>query len=232
MEMNITKIQSFSEIKVPTNSLIVLDIDETVVRYDNIDRHWWKHTFDKYYQSCGDYDTADEFCTQAWIAYISNATPKHVDRSGFFDLLYRIQTTVGCNVVMITARDKTLTDLTINHLNQLQISSRCGTVQIGDTENVTIPIYFTGGKNKASYLQRIIDSRWTQSVGQSPTVPSIRVGSIAEHDQRRFTVGRFEQTSYAQILFVDDLEQNLADVYYQNLGSLQLYQMDMLAGTE
>lgn len=87
---------------------------------------------------------------------------------------------------MITARDKSLSSLTLNHLTQLQI-------QIDN-----IPIYFSGGNNKALYVKKHLEQS-TQS--------------------------------FTRIIFVDDMEPNLKDVYdaydtfVQKEVPLNLYQM-------
>jgi hypothetical protein len=42
---NYTQISSFQEVKIKTNTLVLCDIDETVLRFDGIDKKWW-HRFE------------------------------------------------------------------------------------------------------------------------------------------------------------------------------------------
>lgn len=58
--IKLTQINKFSEIEIIQNSLVVFDIDDTLIKFDGIDFKWWKNKFNKYYKLTKDYDLADK----------------------------------------------------------------------------------------------------------------------------------------------------------------------------
>ena len=97
----LTQITKFNQIDIIPNSLIVLDIDETIIKFDNINKKWWRNTFDKYYSLTQDYDNADNLSLDEWISYVN----KH-----------------DCDLIFLTARNASLKDITHLHLNKVNLS--------------------------------------------------------------------------------------------------------------
>jgi hypothetical protein len=45
----------------------VIDFDETIIKFDKINKFWWKNTFEKYYKIYNNYDLADSSTYNKWI---------------------------------------------------------------------------------------------------------------------------------------------------------------------
>jgi hypothetical protein len=62
----IHSINSFSQIKIKPNSLVVLDIDDTILHFSTIKKGWWTETFNKYYEIFENYDEAKKLAYHDW----------------------------------------------------------------------------------------------------------------------------------------------------------------------
>ena len=116
----LTQITKFNQIDIIPNSLIVLDIDETIIKFDNINKKWWRNTFDKYYSLTQDYDNADNLSLDECISYVTVTEPKLVD-----DEIYRWFDSINkhdCDLIFLTARNASLKDITHLHLNKVNLS--------------------------------------------------------------------------------------------------------------
>lgn len=114
------QIKKFNEIKLISNSLIVLDIDETIIKFDNINKKWWSNTFDKHYSITKDYDHADNLSLDEWISHVTITEPKLVD-----DKIYEwidLTDKHDCDLIFLTARKKSLKNITFLHLNKVNLS--------------------------------------------------------------------------------------------------------------
>ncbi len=147
----IIPITSFNQIELISKSLLVFDIDETILSFEDIDEGWWKKTFSKYYNQTQDYDLADELSLKEWISYIEKAKPQLLDEVNFINLLNSARE-LECEIIMLTARRKFLFDVTISHLTHCNIDI--------DSES----IYFN--KDKGQELYDIVTKKY-------PTVTNI-----------------------------------------------------------
>jgi hypothetical protein len=120
----LTKISSFCQIKLVPESLLVLDIDETILKYKHedayIDASWWaakkKHFYDKY----GDDTIANTKAFHDWIEHISNTYPIHTDEKGLTKL-FNDATLMNIKIICLTARSSFLQKITLMHLEHLKI---------------------------------------------------------------------------------------------------------------
>lgn len=134
-------INSFYKVPIEPNSLIVIDIDETILKYDGICRRWWKERYDYHFCIYKNHDVADKMCENEWKNHIKVNFPSHTDREGFFDLIERAKK-LNCKVILVTARDLQIKDITHEHLNYLDITG--------------IEVYFSAGGNKAHVIENTI----------------------------------------------------------------------------
>jgi 2-hydroxy-3-keto-5-methylthiopentenyl-1-phosphate phosphatase len=139
--MPYTPIKSFTQIIVIPNSLVVLDIDETVIKYDSINQKWWRTNFDALYDDHKDHDKADKLVLDRWLNHIHKNLPEHTDTTGFDWLLNQIKIN-NSDLIFLTARTGDLKAITEHHLSHLKIHN---------TE-----IYFSEGRNKGVVLNEIL----------------------------------------------------------------------------
>lgn len=117
-------INSFSQIKIKPKSLIVLDIDETILKFPSIRKGWWVETFSKYYEQEQDYEKAEELALFDWENLVINDKAQLLDSDNFETFLDDIKVN-ECELILLTARNDRLKELTKKHLIdcELDISS-------------------------------------------------------------------------------------------------------------
>lgn len=139
--MSINTISTFKNVVLKFKSLLILDIDETILRYSKICENWWKHRYNIHYKTYGNFSEADNACLLDWKAHIKSVYPVHNDKEGFFDLIDRAKN-LKCKSIIVTARDNHIKQITYDHLNHLGINN--------------INVYFTAGGNKAHLSDEIM----------------------------------------------------------------------------
>lgn len=113
-------INKFNQINIIPNSLVMIDIDDTLIKFDGIDHKWWENKFNKYFKMTKNNDLADFLAHNDWIKIVSSIEPELVD-----DQIYNFIETLNknnCHIVILTARNDKLKDLTIKHLQQVNLS--------------------------------------------------------------------------------------------------------------
>lgn len=132
-------VSTFNDIIIVKNSLVICDIDETLLYYEGIDKKWWSETFYRYYQIHKDYDKADQLCLAEWTSHITSADkyPFFTDRAGYANMIAKINET-NSQIVFLTARCEYLRDMTLKHLHHLNIDNPI--------------LHFTGGQCKGKYI--------------------------------------------------------------------------------
>lgn len=116
----IKNIKNYDEIIIKNNSLIILDIDETIIKFNTINSTWW-NDIKKYYELYHNKEKADNLALQDWINIISNEKPELLDEELFLDLLNRIELT-NSKLILLTARDQTLNEITIQNIKDCNIN--------------------------------------------------------------------------------------------------------------
>ena len=161
----IKHINTFSQINpIKPKTLVVLDIDETILRFQQIDNKWWDDTYTRllpYYK-----EKTSTHVELMWIKHISNNKPILLDKDNFYIFLKNIENE-NCELILLTARNKSISFLTMKHLES------CGL-------NINLSRVFYN-INKGVELQKIVTTIF----------PDIQ-----------------------NILFVDDLEENLTNIQY------------------
>jgi hypothetical protein len=137
----IRNIQSYDSIEIFPKSLVALDIDHTIIKFDNIHKTWWQETSEKY---------DEETVLQLWTEAIKTATASLIDEKSFIRLLKRLNDTKS-ELILITARNESLRPYTMKHLKQsnLCIEEVYHSLEKGNT---LLNVY----QEKYSHLQKII----------------------------------------------------------------------------
>jgi hypothetical protein len=118
--MKYTSIKSFTEIELHSPTLIVFDVDDTILRYEHIDRDWWKAISDRHFAEHGDRLKADMLTYVSWHDEICATEPLHTDEEGIKDLLERAKQ-LHCKIIFLTARKDESHEITSKHLTALGI---------------------------------------------------------------------------------------------------------------
>lgn len=138
----ISEITSFSQVVLAEKSILIFDIDETVLKYDQINQSWWNTKIKHFYEIYEDQHVANQKAHDLWITHVDITLPEYTDKNGFFDLVNKAHK-INIPIIFITARPQYLDELTIRHLNHLNIN-------VGD-------VYYTNRSNKGIAMENIIE---------------------------------------------------------------------------
>lgn len=117
--VEIIQIKKFEQVNLIPNSLVVIDIDDTLIKYDGIDFAWWKNKFNKYYSITKDFGLADTLANQDWIKLIEKCEPELVD-----DCIHHFVESAKCkqcHIILLTARNNIIENLTREHLSKVDL---------------------------------------------------------------------------------------------------------------
>ena len=136
-----TKISNFDSITpITDNTLYVFDIDDTLMVYEGVDKNWLKN---KRYETDNEQLIAEE-----WIQYIEKYEPKHTNKSSFDAFLQSASDlNFQQNIILLTARNSALRDITEDHLAKIGI--------------INIPVYYSYGSSKGKILREIVASKFS-----------------------------------------------------------------------
>ena len=110
----IHNINSFSQITRPkSNTLIVFDIDETILTFPIINKNWWDRTVNKLLPIYK--ENTQEYVELLWNNYISNLEPILLDSINLINFINK-SVKNNCEIIFLTARDKSISKLTVNQL--------------------------------------------------------------------------------------------------------------------
>jgi hypothetical protein len=98
--------------------IIVLDIDETVLYFENVHDQWWSETVTHYYNGHHDYERAENESLREWKEVISLSEPKPTDIRGINRLI-----TEDVRIIFLTARDPDFEEITKGHLEKIGFES-------------------------------------------------------------------------------------------------------------
>lgn len=138
-------ISSFSEVNIKHNSLVIVDIDETILKYtdtkkDIVNEKWWKSIFNSYYDIHRRYDIADDLAYDQWKELVYKSLPEHTDIDGFNEMIKKVSDT-NSEIVFVTARHEDMRKITIDHLKHVGVNK--------------YEIHFTSNCNKAPIIHEI-----------------------------------------------------------------------------
>ena len=107
-------INSYSAITLVARSLIVFDIDDTLVNFPGYGLDWFAAKKAGYEQTMSKAE-ADKHTIQDWRTAVSTTDPMAIDKEGFYDF-YERATAADCHIIYLTARSPILKDITHRHL--------------------------------------------------------------------------------------------------------------------
>jgi len=113
------KIKNYDEIILEQNTLIILDIDDTIIKFNSMGKTWWEDILHDYEQH-HDKQTAYQLAYDDWKAMINKDTPELLDHELFMDLLDRIERT-NSKLILLTARESTMKEITLKNLKDCGI---------------------------------------------------------------------------------------------------------------
>jgi hypothetical protein len=119
----ITQVSSFSEIEIVPNSLVILDIDETVLTFPQITKHWWKETVDYYYEITTDKHLSEKYTLDDWRHIAFSTDPIRLDSENQLKFIEKIYQN-NCELIFLTARNEDLSSITYKHLRHINIDNR------------------------------------------------------------------------------------------------------------
>jgi predicted secreted acid phosphatase len=134
---------SFFDVEIKPNSLVVIDIDETLAKYEGINPTWWNNTIETHFTIHNDYNMAQSNTYNMWKHHIHTSLPTHTDMDGFFNLVDRVEE-LSSDLIFVTARDDThMRDITMQHLEHLGIVDK--------------HVSFSSHTNKVPYIGEYIE---------------------------------------------------------------------------
>lgn len=106
------KLDSFRDVDIPHASLVVLDIDDTVLKFEEMGRQWWANK---------EAEVGRDETMRIWVENAHIFSPVLTEPDEFPTFLQRIFTTQS-RLVFLTARSVDLRELTELHLSNCGIS--------------------------------------------------------------------------------------------------------------
>jgi hypothetical protein len=143
------KITSFANIVKRNNTLVICDIDETILHFttdDNqINNNWWDQKKRQYMETYGcDLKTAGDHVYDEWHDIVKNTNPQFTDSTGFIEMLDKLNKK-NSDIVFLTARKEDTLNLTHKHF-----------INIGINPN-NFDLHFTSLSAKGPYIKSNID---------------------------------------------------------------------------
>jgi len=107
-------INSFSQINISNlKTLVVLDIDDTLISFKDVNTIWWDINYKKLYPIYK--ENTYNHLEKLWTDYIFNNNPMKLDTDNLTSFLKNIKNN-NHELVILTARDKSILELTMRHL--------------------------------------------------------------------------------------------------------------------
>jgi hypothetical protein len=115
------EINSYKEIDIIPISLIVFDIDDTLIKFNELGKTWWDAEMIKNKAlNRGDFEKARSATLKSWIEHIQIYDPVHINKEDFDAVLLKALAR-RCHIIFLTARDHSISHLTELHLNKCGI---------------------------------------------------------------------------------------------------------------
>jgi hypothetical protein len=136
------KVDTFSKVELVPNTLVLIDIDETILYYENIDESWWKEKIDHYVKRhrCSRDEAIGLVADDDWFRHIQENHPKHTDEVGLKTLLEAIEKN-NSDLHFITARNQKYNKITTEHFIHLGL------------RNLANKVHYLGGGSKGEYIK-------------------------------------------------------------------------------
>jgi hypothetical protein len=154
-----TRITAFTEVieHILHNTLVVLDIDETMLRLPNDvgTKHWWASIFSEKLELLGDHDAADAAAFEHWRTIANNCDAEHTDQDGL-DKLLKEAREVGNNIIAVTARSPIMRKATERHLESIGVEMTAVEIPQSVCYNRG-GVFYVGDGSKADVIMSICE---------------------------------------------------------------------------
>jgi len=182
MDDLIYKINDYSDIFIKKNSLVVLDIDDTVLTYKGVSDNFYQERFNHYHKIYSNYDMILRLIKNDWNYFVKINPPNLINKKSFFNFI-DIALKSKCEIIFLTSRPKTMKLITRYHFECNRLNDFIDKIHYSSS--------------KGTYLKKLKEEKFK---------------------------------NYHNIIFVDDLKENLINVFYhlQNLKvNIDLYQFNL-----
>lgn len=121
--MNVINTNTFDKIIIKPKTLLICDIDDTILKFEHIDSKWWNEKYHYFLAESNNPEQADSKTLECWIEYVITNNPTHTDQVGFQNLLKKISETKS-ELIFVTARRIGLEEITKKHFDHINISNQ------------------------------------------------------------------------------------------------------------
>jgi acid phosphatase class B len=135
------QIKTFADIAVSPKTLVVFDIDDTVIGYEEFSHTYFTDRLQYYKEKYDCSKMVLDFALDDWITKVKSGTPFHMDKNGYTQLINTIRET-DSHYMFMTARNPLFRDTTEDHLEKIGIINR--------------QVHYLAGANKGEFLKNII----------------------------------------------------------------------------
>lgn len=144
------KITSFANIVKKNKTLIICDIDETILHFTTddiqVNDNWWDQKKRQYMETYGcDSKTAGEQAYYEWHEFVNTTSPQFTDQIGFVKMLDKLNKK-NSDIIFLTARKQETRDLTHKHFSIIGINPN------------KFELHFTSLNPKGPYIKKNINT--------------------------------------------------------------------------
>ena len=116
----IIPIKSFNQIDIIPKSLVILDIDETVLTFPQLTKNWWQEKRNHYYKISNDRKQVEEQVLNEWNYIARTTNPNKLDHKAQYKFINKLYQN-DCELIFLTDRNRELYDITYKHLVHIGI---------------------------------------------------------------------------------------------------------------
>lgn len=143
------KITSFANIVKKNKTLVICDLDETVMHFttenNQVNDNWWDLKKQQYMETYNcDAKTAGGHAYNEWHELVKETAPQFTDSAGFIKMLDKLNKK-NSDIIFLTARKDDTRELTHQHLNLIGINPH------------NFELHFTSLSPKGPYIKSNID---------------------------------------------------------------------------
>ena len=115
-------LNSFADAEVPAGSLVVVDIDDTVLTLDKFPKGWFHRQVEESVAFGASFADARSLAIATWVKEAYDAAPAPIQQEAFRKFTQRVLE-AGSHLIFLTARNKALRQLTEYHLEACGIEA-------------------------------------------------------------------------------------------------------------
>lgn len=146
-------IRDFSQIQGYENTLYVIDIDDTLIRFRELGKIWWNHIYSAYViEYKGEHHQARWATLKTWMEKIYMYKPYPISLWSFQALQEKVKEN-GSELILLTARDASLRAITEQNLKDCFIDIPSDKIYFNEEKGKAIKeIVLQGGYSKVIFV--------------------------------------------------------------------------------